>query len=180
MVRRLMTLTLLVTLSMLVQKAATRVGTLRPQRRPEMTTCLTLRRLSALTLAVTLALASAPLPAYAAQQETAVPAGPRSVLTLGGQPISPLTALGAILTEVLEPVSHPPATRPARQPTAGSRDPLWNGIAIGAEVGAKFGLKLAEIDPFIGGPTTDAQKFRGVLLTTAFGAGIGALVDAIR
>ena len=153
-----------------------------------MITFLTLRRLSALVLVTPLVLASAPIPAHSSEKEVRpVPRG--VVLNLGGLPLSQLTTTvpAAILTGWREQtrlgdssVPRALATRPARQPATITSDPLWNGIFIGAAVGAGVGLKLAEIALVTGGPTNEAKKFRGVLLTTAIGAGIGALVDAIR
>jgi hypothetical protein len=132
------------------QKAASVLAPWDPGR-CEMATCLTLRRPSVFTLVATLILAHTPEPAYASGEEAAVRPAPRGVLTLGGRPLSQLTTAvpGATLPGWLErarvstgqnraaggtAVSHSSATRPARQPTTGSADPLWKGIVIGATV----------------------------------------------
>ena len=154
-----------------------------------MDTCVTLRRVSALVVVVVLA--GAPLWAHASEEEAGAvrPVPPRAVLTLDGQPLSQVMtrALGAILARWREQAQlgdagmlRALATQPARQAATASSDPLWNGIAIGAGIGALFFFAST---PVVCGSEDDCPFFSNASPLPGFvviGAGIGALVDSLR
>lgn len=73
-----------------------------------------------------------------------------------------------------------PAAAHAQDPAAPSRDPLWNGMVLGASLGALLGA-------FVGTAAVDCQECAGYNVTATFaaigagaGLGLGAGVDAMR
>lgn len=67
--------------------------------------------------------------------------------------------------------------RPARQLPTTSRDPLWNGMLIGAAVGA--GTYYLDVGAYCEGPCA-FFPVDGFLVSTGIWAGIGALIDFLR
>ena len=128
---------------------------------------------------------------------TDVRPAPRRVLTVGGQPFSQftITAQRALLTNLRPQVQLPRdqslavsdaavSTRwRGSQPNTAARDPLWNGMAIGAAIGAGsilvVGVHCASAAQNCSRP--GGAAFAGVVaLWAGIGAGIGALVDFLR
>ena len=66
----------------------------------------------------------------------------------------------------------------ARQAEAQQRDPLWNGVVIGAAVGAGAGVAFTHA--VRDSDLVFSQYARGALVFGAIGAGVGLGVDALR
>ncbi len=66
------------------------------------------------------------------------------------------------------------------QATPERRDPIWNGLLIGAGLGVAFGLGGEPLFCFDSAGHCQADRAVGVLFLTAIGAGIGTLVDWAR
>ena len=119
-------------------------------------------------------------------------AGPSSARAAELTPRAPLSAAsiaravaGELASEVAGSARPPQTATPT--PLSPKRDSLWNGVLIGAGVGAAVGAISAASDDrgndddfgggcaTLAGPATGAGLAVGALI----GAGIGALVDAL-
>jgi len=154
-----------------------------PQKGMEMTTCVSFRRISAITLMTILALTGVARPILAADHDAAdlVPGEPRvlRVLSRGGAP----GPTGSILDSARRQLSRQIASRAEQASgTTAKRDSLWNGTIIGAVSGfAVMGVGFGSI-------VSSSEKSSVCLacigvygaIGAGIGAGIGALVDLAK
>ncbi len=168
---------------------------------------LLLRRILTVTLVVALVTMGVPIPGYASggqeqtlkndqvnavaldndgQPVTDNAAQRKNVLTLGGRPIwqiASTTGRTGAAFSFAEMTPGELGTLRARQPTTTTSDPLWNGIAIGAGVGALTGLAVgAAFCEGSAGIHCESGRVQGQAAVgyAVIGAGIGALVDFLR
>ena len=143
-----------------------------------MTTCVTARRMSAITLITIFALTVVARPILAADHDAAdlVPGDPR-VLGVLSRGVAP-GPTGSILDSARRQLSRQVASR-AEQPsgTTAKPDSLWNGTIIGAIGG---GVALGALGYRRGYNEGDAGGELALIwgaIGAGIGAGIGALVD---
>ena len=147
-----------------------------------------IRRVSALTLVLTLTTIGVPVPANASGEQEQ-PSAPNSVLTLNGQPIRQFISTTGRSRDAFSFAGLTPGglgTLRARQAVrTNTSDPLWNGIAIGAAVGAGSGLlAVAAYCGSLSFPDSCRDPYQDAAETAgwwgAIGAGVGLLVDFLR
>ena len=149
-----------------------------PQKAMGMATCVTARRMSAITLMTTLALTAVVRPMFAADHEAAdlVPGEPRVVWALP-RGVTP-DPTGSILDSARRQLSRQVASR-AEQPsgTTAKPDSLWNGTIIGAIGGGVALGALGNRRGYNEGDVGGELALIGAAIGAGIGAGIGALVD---
>ncbi len=142
-----------------------------------MATCVTARRMFAITLMTTLALTAVARPMFAADGDAAdlVPGEPRVVGALPRE-VTP-DPTGSILDSARRQLSRQVASRAVQDRGATAKpDSLWNGTLIGAiGGGVALGALGAERVRNEGGGGIYTLYFGAI--GAGIGAGIGALVD---
>ena len=144
-----------------------------PQKAMGMATCVTARRMSAITLMTTLALTVVARPMFAADHEAAelVPGEPRVAWALPRE-VTP-DPTGSILDSARRQLSRQVASRAVQDCGATAKpDSLWNGTLIGA-IGGGVALGCLGVQRDRGEGSVGVYT----LYWGAIGAGIGALVD---
>ena len=142
-----------------------------------MATCVTARRMSAITLMTTLALTAVARPMFAADDDAAdlVPGEPRVVGALP-RGVTP-DPTGSILDSARRQISRQVASRAVQdRGTTAKPDSLWNGTLIGA-IGGGVALGCLGVQRDRGEGSVGVYTLYWGPIGAGIGAGIGALVD---